>query len=82
MYRDALDNEVITIEEQAISLYTTGYQKAIDLKVYNNYTKKLRSALGRMAASQFPPAKEAKESMRLGDRTPSIEIMREVVRDE
>ena len=82
MYRDALDNEVITIEERAIDLYTTGYRKAIELKVYNDYTKKLRSALGRMAASQFPPAKEAKEPMRLGDRTPSIDIVREVVRDD
>ena len=82
MYREALDNEVITIEERAIGLYTTGYKKAIDLKVYNDYTKKLRAALGRMAASQFPPSKEAREPMRLGDRTPSIDLMREVVRDD
>ena len=82
MYREALDNEVITIEERAIDLYTTGYQKAISLKVYNDYTQKLRTALGRMSASQFPPSKEAREKMRLGDRTPTIEIAREVVRDE
>lgn len=82
MYREALDNEVITIEERAIDLYTTGYKKAIALKVYNDYTKKLRSALGRMAASQFPPSKEARESLRLGDRTPEINIAREVARDE
>ena len=82
MYREALDNEVITIEERAIDLYTTGYKKAISLKVYNDYTKKLRAALGRMAASQFPPSNEAREKLRLGDRTPAIAIAREVIRDE
>ncbi len=82
LYRDALDNEVINIEEKAIDLYISGYRKAIELKVYNQYTKKLRSALGRMAASQFPPAKEARDARRLGDRTPIIPYSLEVVRSE
>lgn len=82
MYRDALDNEVITIEERAIDLYITGYKKAIELKVYNTFTKKLRTALGRMAASQYPQSKEARDPQRLGDRVPTIVITREVVRGE
>lgn len=81
-YRTALDEEVVTIEERAIELYTTGYRKAIELRVYNEYTKKLRSALGRMSASRFPPTKEARQTMRLGDRTPASKIRREVIRDE
>lgn len=82
LYRDALDNEVITIEEKAIDLYIVGYKKAIELKVYNEYTRKLRTALGRMAASQFPPAKESRGQQRLGDRTPEIGLTKEVVRGE
>ncbi|MBL4634170.1 MAG: tetratricopeptide repeat protein, partial [Kofleriaceae bacterium] len=82
LYREALDNEVITIEEKAIELYIVGYKKAIELKVYNEYTQKLRAALGRMAASQFPPAKESRGQQRLGDRTPTIGLTKEVIRGE
>ena len=81
MYRDALDNKVIDIEEKAIELYTTGYEKALTLKVYNKFTKKLREALGRMAASRYPPVKEARDSQRLGNRTPSPGLVKEVIRD-
>ena len=82
LYREELDNEVIDIEEKAIELYTVGYQKAIGLKVYNQFTRKLREALGRMAASRFPPNKEARESTRVGDRAPEPALVKEVVREE
>jgi len=81
VYRSELDNYVIDIEEQAISLYTTGYQKALDLGVYNKYTRLLREALGRMAASQFPPETESREGQRMGDRPPPPAILKEVVRE-
>ena len=80
LYRQELDNQVINIEEKAIDLYTTGYQKALELKVYNEYTRKIREALGRMAASRFPPTKEAREAVRVGDRVPEAELVKEVVR--
>ena len=80
LYREELEKEVINIEEKAIELYTVGYQKAIGLKVYNQFTRKLREALGRMAASRFPPNKESRETLRVSDRPPSPPIVREVVR--
>ena len=80
LYREELEKEVINIEEKAIELYTVGYQKAIGLKVYNQFTRKLREALGRMAASRFPPNKESRETLRVSDRPPSPPIVKEVVR--
>jgi TolA-binding protein len=80
LYREQLDNEVITIEERAIELYTVGYQKALALKVYNEFTRKLREALGRMAASRYPPNKEAREGVRLGEQVPAPALVKEVVR--
>jgi hypothetical protein len=81
LYREQLDNEVINIEEKAIELYTVGYQKALALKVYSEFTRKLREALGRMAASRFPPNKEAREGLRLGGVAPQPALVKEVVRD-
>jgi TolA-binding protein len=82
VYRDELDNYVINIEERAIELYTAGYQKALDLDVYNRYTRLLREALGRMAASQFPKENEAREAARLGDVLVEPELVKEVIRDD
>lgn len=82
LYRQALDNEVITIEEKAIELYTRGYEKALELKVYNDFTKKLREALGRMAASRFPPLNESRQTQRLGDRQVLPALVKEVIREE
>ena len=81
LYREQLDNEVITIEEKAIELYTVGYHKALALKVYGEFTRKLREALGRMAASRFPPNKESREALRLGGLAPEPVLVKEVVRD-
>jgi cellulose synthase operon protein C len=81
LYREQLDNEVITIEEKAIELYTVGYQKALSLKVYGEYTRKLREALGRMAASRFPPNRESREGLRLGGLAPEPLLVKEVVRE-
>jgi hypothetical protein len=35
-----------------------------------------------MSASKFPPNKEARESVRLGDRTPELPVVKEVVREK
>jgi cellulose synthase operon protein C len=81
LYREQLDNEVINIEEKAIELYGVGYRKALSLGVYGEFTRKLRDALGRMAASRFPPNKEAREGLRLGAQAPQPQLIEEVARD-
>ena len=82
LYQEALENYIILIEEKAIGLYTDAYKRAIDIKVYNEYTSKLRSALGRMDSSTFPPVIEARSRVRFGDRPLDPELVEEVIRDE
>lgn len=82
MYKEALENTVVEVEERSIELYGIGYQKAIDLKVYNKFTTKMREALGRLDSGTFPPADEARPSERFGDRPLNPVLVKEVVRDE
>ncbi|ACY16460.1 tetratricopeptide repeat protein [Haliangium ochraceum] len=82
MYRQELEMYVIEVEEQAIDLYATGYQKALELGVYNTYTSQIRTALGRLDSIGYPPALEARARVRLGDRVQPPSAVEEVVRDE
>jgi hypothetical protein len=79
-YRDALDSYVLDIEEKAIELYAAGYAKAIQMQVYDSYTKKIREALGRLSSNQFPPEREIRGEVRAGDRPLEAELVDEVVR--
>ncbi len=79
-YRDALDVYVVDIQGKAVDLFTAGYQKAIQMQVYDEYTAKIREALGRLASDKFPPERESRSRERIGDRPPSPEIVTEVSR--
>ena len=80
-YKETVENFVVDVQDNAIELYSKGYEKAVSLKVYNKYTKKIRAALGRLAASKFPPENESRAASRVGDRPPQLELVEEVVRD-
>jgi tetratricopeptide (TPR) repeat protein len=79
-YRDGLDSYVIDIQDKAVQLFSTGYQKAIQMQVYDQYTAKIREALGRLAADKYPPEREARGTVRTGDRPLTLEIVDEVAR--
>jgi tetratricopeptide (TPR) repeat protein len=79
-YRDGLDSYVIDIQDKAVELFSTGYQKAIEMQVYDQYTAKIREALGRLAADKFPPEREARGATRVGDRPLAIDLVDEVAR--
>jgi cellulose synthase operon protein C len=79
-YREALDLYVIEIQDKAIQLFSTGYQKSIEMQVYDQYTAKIREALGRLAADRYPPEREAREKVRSGDRPLVPELVTEIVR--
>jgi len=79
-YREALDSYVLDIEEKAIELYSTGYAKAIQMQVYDGYTKKIRDALGRLSSQQYPPERESRGEVRAGDRPLDTDLVDEVVR--
>jgi TolA-binding protein len=79
-YQDAINAYVVDIQDKAVTLYTAGYQKAIQMQVYDEYTAKIREALGRIAADKFPPEKESRTRERIGDRPPTPELVTEVAR--
>jgi TolA-binding protein len=80
VYRQELDNYVVSIEDRAIEAYKIGYQKALELKVYNKYTKLIREALGRMASSEFPAENEVRSEVKTGDRPPEVPVVKDVER--
>ena len=49
-------------------------------QVYDEYTAKIREALGRIAADKFPPEKESRLRERVADRPPTPELITEVAR--
>jgi tetratricopeptide (TPR) repeat protein len=79
-YRDALDVFVVDIQDKAVEAFGFAYQKAIQSQVYDEYTAKVREALGRLAADKFPPEREARGRERIGDRAPQIDLVEEIVR--
>jgi len=79
-YREALDTYVVDIQGKAVELFTAGYTKAIQMQVYDEYTAKIREALGRLAADKYPPERESRTRERVGDRPPVPELVTEVAR--
>ncbi|HEY8943034.1 MAG TPA: hypothetical protein VIM73_02180, partial [Polyangiaceae bacterium] len=58
LYRQSIEEFVIPIEERALEAYESGWQKAIELNIYNSWTAKMREALGRLNSELYPPLKE------------------------
>ena len=57
-YKQAIDEFVVPIEERALEAYESGWQKAIELGIFNTWTAKMREALGRLNSELYPPLKE------------------------
>jgi len=66
IYRQELEKVVVTVEDKAIDAYKNGYKKALDLGVYNTFTQKLRTALGRLSEVEFPPELESRGRAEMG----------------
>jgi tetratricopeptide (TPR) repeat protein len=79
-YQNAINEKVILIQDKAVETFTVGYTKAIQMQVYNDYTAKIREALGKLAAKKFPPERESRTHERSGDRPPTPEMVTEVAR--
>ncbi len=79
-YQDAINDKVVQIQDKAVEAFSVGYTKAIQMQVYNDYTAKIREALGRLAAQKFPPEHESRAKERIGDRPPNPELITEVAR--
>ena len=49
-YQTQIDEFVVPIEERSLDAYENGWKKAIELGIYNQWTAKMREALGRLNA--------------------------------
>ncbi|HEY3494245.1 MAG TPA: hypothetical protein VGK73_06150 [Polyangiaceae bacterium] len=58
LYQQSIEEFVVPIEERALEAYESGWQKAIELGIFNSWTAKMREALGRLNAELYPPLKE------------------------
>jgi len=58
LYQQSIEEFVIPIEERGLEAYESGWNKAIELSIYNSWTAKMRTALGRLNAELYPPLKE------------------------
>ena len=58
-YQAQIDGFVVPIEEKSLDAYENGWKKAVDIGIYNQWTAKMREALGRLNAELYPPFKEA-----------------------
>jgi hypothetical protein len=63
-YQQQIDEFVVPIEERALDAYENGWKKAIELGIYNQWTAKMREALGRLNAELYPSFKETGFEMR------------------
>jgi TolA-binding protein len=70
MYKQSLEEFVIPIEERSLEAYESGWQKALELGIFNAWTAKMREALGRLNAELYPPLKEIGFELRSRGPTP------------
>ncbi len=57
-YQQQIDTFVVPIEERSLDAYENGWKKATDLGIYNQWTAKMREALGRLNGELYPPVVE------------------------
>jgi hypothetical protein len=80
VYHDELEKVVVVVEEKAIDAYKNGYQKALQLGVYNEFTQKLRQALARLADQEFPPEAEVRARPAAAELQPELPFVGSVTR--
>ena len=69
-YQQQIDEFVVPIEERSLDAYENGWKKATDLGIYNQWTAKMREALGRLNAELYPAFKETGFDVRSQAPTP------------
>ena len=79
-YQDAVNGYVVQMQDKAVTAFEAGYGKSIQMQVYDEYTAKIREALGRLAADKYPPEHEGRTHERTGDRPPKVDYVTEVAR--
>ena len=57
-YQSQIEEFVVPIEERSLDAYENGWKKAVELGIYNQWTAKMRDALGRLNGELYPAFKE------------------------
>jgi tetratricopeptide (TPR) repeat protein len=57
-YQAQIEEFAVPMEERSLDAYENGWKKAADLGIYNQWTAKMRDALGRLNSELYPPFKE------------------------
>jgi TolA-binding protein len=70
LYRQSIEEFVIPIEERSIEAYESGWLKAVELGIFNEWTAKMRQALGRLSSELYPPLEEVGFEVRSASRFP------------
>ena len=58
LYTQSIEEFVVPIEERGLEAYESGWKKAIELGIFNEWTAKMRDALGRLNSELYPPLRE------------------------
>jgi tetratricopeptide (TPR) repeat protein len=53
-----IEEFAVPMEERSLDAYENGWKKAVDLGIYNQWTAKMRDALGRLNSELYAPFKE------------------------
>ncbi len=82
LYLQAIDEFVIPIEERGLEAYESGWMKAVELGIFNQWTAKMRAALGRLNSELYPPLKEIGFRLRSKSPLPFPELIEAPRRSE
>jgi tetratricopeptide (TPR) repeat protein len=69
-YEAQIEEFAVPMEERSIDAYENGWKKAMELGIYNQWTAKMREALGRLNTELYPPMKEIGFEIRSQGPTP------------
>jgi tetratricopeptide (TPR) repeat protein len=74
-YQSQVEEFAVPMEERSLDAYENGWKKAIDLGIYNEWTAKMREALGRLNTEIYPPFRETGFEIRSEGPMPMPELM-------
>jgi tetratricopeptide (TPR) repeat protein len=57
-YQAQIEEFAVPMEERSLDAYENGWKKAVELAIYNQWTAKMRDALGRLNSELYPPFRE------------------------
>jgi tetratricopeptide (TPR) repeat protein len=57
-YQAQIEEFAVPMEERSLDAYENGWKKAADLGIYNQWTARMRDALGRLNSELYPPFNE------------------------